>query len=419
MTAGAKNRKAAPQMAVVIGARKFVFPHELQSCGRILWWGPTRDDDRVEFSPDGLKTIFVRAGLARKKEAENIAMATGAELIEFTDESGIVALLNQCLGIRNESGLEDVQAGNLPDDDLEPSQLLDGRDSVLKTERVLDVRVDRIRPMPGQPRQYFNAARLAALGRSIQRSGQRVAIIVSPVSGNPKCDYQIKDGERRWRASQLIHKPTLRAIVEEAADDAQLYEDSAISNFGREDHEPMEIATALRKIKNRRNVSVQDLADLFGRSAAWISQHLSLLRIGPEVQERMNPDLPDESRIGFLYALEISRLPLDEQDAVARHILSHRMNIYRTRHYIRTLIAKVGVAAGARIRKRDANDDRKMIEAFIERTALRIEELLAPPGCTYGQIFHARPRGEIDNYTAKLSAAIDGLKKMKQRIREA
>jgi hypothetical protein len=162
-------------------------------------------------------------------------------------------------------------------------------------------------------------------------------------------------------------------------------------------------------------ITGQELADMFGRSIPWVTQYMSLLKLDPKVQTMLNADLPEGQQIGFSYALEIAKLPADNQEAAARHILAHKMNLFRARHYVRTLLVQFG--SSGPIRKRDPHDEVRVIRAFIERTLLRVDELLNPPGFIFSEIFRGRPAREADEFAAKLSIIIQRLQQMQQGMR--
>ncbi len=71
-------------------------------------------------------------------------------------------------------------------------------------ERIVEILRDRIRPFANQPREYFNESALKDLARSIKAVGQQVEIRVRPLAGDPKHDYELIDGQRRWLACQMI-----------------------------------------------------------------------------------------------------------------------------------------------------------------------------------------------------------------------
>ena len=94
--------------------------------------------------------------------------------------------------------------------------------------------VELIDRNPAQPRRRFDQARLTALAESLETTGG----VLQPITVRPHGSrYQLIAGERRWRASLIAGRPTVRAIVRDAEDTAA-FELAAIENMVREDLTP-------------------------------------------------------------------------------------------------------------------------------------------------------------------------------------
>ena len=80
-------------------------------------------------------------------------------------------------------------------------------------------------PNPQQPRKIFDRDALLGLGSSMKESGQVHPLIVDD-AGNGT--YIVVDGERRWRAAELVGITELMAIIrqlgEQNADTRHLIE---------------------------------------------------------------------------------------------------------------------------------------------------------------------------------------------------
>jgi ParB/RepB/Spo0J family partition protein len=410
----AKAQSTPAKTALIVGARMFLFAKQVQRSNHIRWWGAARNDGQMDVVPAGLKLVLVRTGLARKKEAEDAARQHGAELIEFTSESETFPALQALLGIEADPTKEKAVPA-APAEEEEAEAIAPAADSRLMTGLIIDVPVSRICPMPGQPRTYFNGQHLRALARSIQRAGQRVPIIVVPAVGDSAHDYQIKDGERRWRAAQIIHKPTLRAIVEERTSDAAMFKQSAVCNFGREEHTPLEVALAIKRIRESEHLTLQEVGDIFGRTNGWVSQHVSLLRLDARVQARLSPDLPDDQRLGMSYAVALVSLPTERQEEAAQYILKHRLNLYRARHYVQTLIAKYGHSG--QLRKHGPGEEYRGFARYLESTLFGAIKFLTLPKFTVGDVVRATAKTRPAEVVAKLDVIIGKLQRIKAAIK--
>jgi ParB family chromosome partitioning protein len=399
---------------VIVGARKFMFSNQVQSSNRVRWWGPVDEGDR-NIVPNNLCEVFVKQGLARAPKLKELALSLSAEFHEFNDESEVFPLFARTLGIDPDRSTE-VASVPRPDLAIVTRTIVHG-DMLLKEDRVIDVPVNRIRRFEKQPRKYFNKERLLALGRSLLQ-GQQIPVILVPVDNDPEHDYQLYDGERRWRACQLVGKKTLRAIIAKGMTEARLFKGSAICNFGREDHQQMEIALALKQIKSDEGLTHQELADSFARSVFWVTQHIGLLKLVPEVQEMLNPELPEDQQITYSVALEIVKVSSNHQFKAARHILDHNMSLPQVRHYIRKLTAQIGVSSVHRQRKPD--DDYRILQTFLRHASMRADQFLdMPQGMTIEDLFRKRSWMEVEAALNTLDLLIGKLRKIQTVIKKA
>lgn len=208
---------------------------------------------------------------------------------------------------------------------------------------IITLKVDRIRPMRGQPRKYFNKHKLKKLMVSLKKAGQKLPILVHPIEGDPQHDYEIVDGERRWRSKKLAGERSIPAIVINAENLEEFFEISAIANFGRENHTPLEIANALQRVRAYRikkdgRCTEADLAEMFAQTITWVSHHLLLLKLAKEVQDLMDPDRPSRERLNRTAAVQISRLPMRMQLPLANKVLREKMSLNQVRLEARTLL---------------------------------------------------------------------------------
>ena len=91
------------------------------------------------------------------------------------------------------------------------SKIANGKNSILNTEgRILDIELELIKPDPSQPRKEFNEGELLELSESIKEYGLLQPIVVR---SEPDETFTIISGERRFRASQLLHAKSIKAIV--------------------------------------------------------------------------------------------------------------------------------------------------------------------------------------------------------------
>lgn len=142
--------------------------------------------------------------------------------------------------------------------------------------RVSFIPVAGIVPGAYQPRGQMDSATLDALAASISQSGLMQPIVVRRRGAG----HELIAGERRWRAVQRLGWNEIPAIVQDV-DDRQAAELSLIENLQREDLNPMDRATALRRLSDEFGVSHQGLAERLGLDRSTVTNLLRLNELDP------------------------------------------------------------------------------------------------------------------------------------------
>lgn len=145
-------------------------------------------------------------------------------------------------------------------------------------EEVVDLNMGLIDINPNQPRKNFDPTALSELAVSIKTHG-----LIQPILVTPRGDrYLIVAGERRFRASKLAEKKTIKAIIREL-DETQVKEIALLENIQRQDLNPIETARALKELGETYGWTQEALADRLGKSRSVIANTLRLLTLCPEV----------------------------------------------------------------------------------------------------------------------------------------
>jgi ParB family transcriptional regulator, chromosome partitioning protein len=153
-------------------------------------------------------------------------------------------------------------------------------DGPVRVGEVQELPVELIDRNPGQPRHRFDRDRLAALAASLDSTnGVLQPIIVRPRDG---ARYELIAGERRWRASVIAGRPTVRAIIRDVEDDAA-YELAAIENMVREDLSPVEEARCVAALCETHGLSKAEIGRRVGRTREAISNLVRLLELPDDV----------------------------------------------------------------------------------------------------------------------------------------
>ena len=164
------------------------------------------------------------------------------------------------------------------DDENETQNNVEEKPSHIDGEEVVELSMGLIDVNPNQPRKNFDPTALNELASSIKIHGLIQPILVCP-RGNR---YMIVAGERRFRASKIAEKKTIRAIIKDFSD-AEVKEIALLENIQRQDLNPIETARALKELGDTFGWTQEALADRLGKSRSVIANTLRLLTLCPEV----------------------------------------------------------------------------------------------------------------------------------------
>ncbi len=179
-----------------------------------------------------------------------------------------------------------------------------------------------------QPRTEFDPASLQELADSIRAQGVVQPIVVRPL---PDERYEIIAGERRWRAAQLAGLAEIPALVRDVPDETAIAV-ALIENIQREDLNPLEEASALKRLTGEFGMTHQGVADAVGRSRASVSNLLRLLELAPEVK-----DLIAERRLEMGHARAILGLSAADQARIAQQVADKGLSVRETEALVRRL----------------------------------------------------------------------------------
>ena len=192
-----------------------------------------------------------------------------------------------------------------------------------------DLPVERIRPGEYQPRSVFDPERLEELAESIRQQGVIQPVVVRALADG---DYELIAGERRWRAAQLAGIDVLPAIVREVADEVAIAM-ALVENIQREDLNPLEEATALRRLVDEFQLTHQEAADAVGRSRSAVSNLMRLLELSEEVRE-----LVDDRHLEMGHARALLALPEAQQANAAREVVRRQLSVRETEALVKRLL---------------------------------------------------------------------------------
>ena len=142
-----------------------------------------------------------------------------------------------------------------------------------------EVEVTAIVASPFQPRRDFTEEPLEQLVNSIRQNGVLQPLVVRLVGGR----YELIAGERRFRAAQRAGLSRVPVVVRQASDREAL-ELALVENLQREDLNPLDEATAYRRLMEEFQLTQEAVAERVAKSRPAVANSLRLLALPDAVK---------------------------------------------------------------------------------------------------------------------------------------
>jgi ParB family chromosome partitioning protein len=230
--------------------------------------------------------------------------------------------------------------------------------------RFAEIPVTSIEPNSKQPRHVFEEEALEELKTSIREVGFLQPIVVRD-AGDGK--YELVMGERRWRAAQAIGRESIPAIIRETRDDDML-RDALLENIHRANLNPLEEAAAYQQLLEEFDVSHEELARRIGRSRPQISNTIRLLKLPPQVQNRVAAGVISAGHARALLGLDDA----DAQIKLAERIVAEGLSVRSTEEVV-TLAVSDGAQAKKAAPRRRAKVHAPALNDLAERLSDRFD----------------------------------------------
>ena len=185
---------------------------------------------------------------------------------------------------------------------------------------IIEIDLKNISVNPFQPRMKFNDEALKELASSIKELGVIQPITVRKLENN---EFQLVSGERRFRASKLIHKTTIPAYIR-LADDQEMLEMALVENIQRKDLDPIEIALSYQRLIDDIKLTQEQLSKRVGKNRSTVANYLRLLKLDPIIQTGMRDQFLTMGHGRALINIERQSDQLDIYEKIIRNSLSVR-----------------------------------------------------------------------------------------------
>ncbi|ABK83112.1 ParB/RepB/Spo0J family partition protein [Campylobacter fetus] len=229
-------------------------------------------------------------------------------------------------------------------------------DKELNRDLISDIDIDKIIPNPFQPRKHFDQESLSELSASIEKHGLIQPIIVIK-KGN---GYTLIAGERRLRATKLLGKDSIKAIVANL-EDQNLRELALIENIQRENLSPIELANSYKELIEEYKITQEALSNIIKKSRTVITNTLRLLSLDESTKR-----LIEDGKLTQGHAKVIVGLDKDDEKMVVDTIVGQRLNVRDTENLIKRIKNKADKSSNLVSMQQNYNENLNILkDAFL------------------------------------------------------
>ena len=168
-----------------------------------------------------------------------------------------------------------------------------------------------------QPRKVFHENEIKQLADSINENGQISPIVVRKMGEK----FELIVGERRWRATQLLKKDTIDAVIIDADEKTSAIL-SIVENVQREDLNSMEEAESLLRLVNEFGMSHDDVSKYISKSRTHVTNLIRLNDLSDYGKEQLRT-----GTITMGHARAVLTLSTDEQSRILREAVKKNLSV--------------------------------------------------------------------------------------------
>lgn len=232
----------------------------------------------------------------------------------------------------------------------------------LKDQTLRHIPVDLIQRGKYQPRTDMHQEALQELADSIKVQGVMQPIVVRPIANER---FEIIAGERRWRASQLAGLDKIPAVIRLVPDESAIAM-ALIENIQRENLNPIEEATALKRLQDEFELTQQEVADAVGKSRSTVTNLLRLMGLTAEVRLML-----ERGDLEMGHARALLTLENDLQGEAAKTVTGKGLSVRQTEELVRKMLTGPKPKKAADIEVDP--DIRRLEESLSEKIGSRVQ----------------------------------------------
>lgn len=223
--------------------------------------------------------------------------------------------------------------------------------------------IDLIQRGKYQPRTDMHEEALQELADSIKVQGVMQPIVVRPLEGGER--FEIIAGERRWRATQIAGLDTIPAVIRLVGDESAIAM-ALIENIQRENLNPIEEATALKRLQEEFSLTQQEVAEAVGKSRTTVTNLLRLMTLNHDVRVML-----ERGDIEMGHAKALLGLQSEQQSDASKSVAGKGLSVRQTEAMVRRLLEDKKQLKQQPVR--EDTDILRLQESLSERIGAKVE----------------------------------------------
>lgn len=190
--------------------------------------------------------------------------------------------------------------------------------------------ISQVTPSRHQPRKVFEESSLRELSDSIRSNGLLQPITVRQLA---RGEYELVAGERRLRAAAMAGLTSIPALIVDMPD-CKAAVMALVENLQRRDLDCFEEAEGLARLLTEQELTQEQAAAMLGKTQSTIANKLRLLRLEPELRQRIR-----EAGLTERHARALLRLPDPLRPEALEQIISRRLTVAAAERLVERLLA--------------------------------------------------------------------------------
>ena len=236
----------------------------------------------------------------------------------------------------------------------------------LNKDEYLDgfIKIDKIKINADQPRKYFDEKSLNELVQSIKEKGILQPITLKSIDNG---EFELIAGERRFRAAKILNLETVPAYVIKVDSEAEKLELALIENVQRNDLNVIEEAEAYSILKERYNLTHEQIAQKIGKSRVEITRTMELIKLPDNIKQLL---VENANNSEFPFSRGHARTILALKDSIKiqslfNRILKEKLSVRKTEELVKKINGSLKSGKKISTQVKSAIDDERLLSGLL------------------------------------------------------